>query len=463
MDIVSDAGAYASTSSSVLENFLFCATGPYDIPNVRVDGRAVYTNNVPSGAMRGFGAPQATFASELQIAHLAEALGIDPLTLRLRNCLRDGALLSTRSPVPGGVSLPELIETCARAAGAAETADGWCLPILTDENGTRSNALEPEQGAGRLSACIRVDPCPRRFGVVNAAPKRRGWGLAVSMKNAGFSFGFPEGSTVRIVLYGDTEIARAEVHTAAPEVGQGTHSALAQLAAERLGIPLERVTVTAADTADIGDSGPASASRLTLFAGNAVVAAADLALARWRDEDRPAVAEYRYEAPRTTAPDPETGACRNSVSFSYAAQAVEVEVDTETGEVRVERVIAAQDPGRAVNPQQVQAQIEGAVVQAQGWAVMENFITEGGRVLTDRLSTYLIPTVRDVPASVACHLLEKPDPEGPFGVRGVGEVPFGPLAPAIVCAVHDATGVWFDRLPLTPETVWRGLRAKISS
>jgi CO/xanthine dehydrogenase Mo-binding subunit len=283
------------------------------------------------------------------------------------------------------------------------------------------------------------------------------------MKNAGFSFGFPEGSTARVVLYGDTEIARAEVHTAAPEVGQGTHSALAQLAAERLGIPLERVTVTAADTADIGDSGPASASRLTLFAGNAVVAAADLALARWRDEDRPAVAEYRYEAPRTTAPDPETGACRSSVSFSYAAQAVEVEVDTETGEVRVERVIAAQDPGRAVNPQQVQAQIEGAVVQAQGWAVMENFITEGGRVLTDRLSTYLIPTVRDVPASVACHLLEKPDPEGPFGVRGVGEVPFGPLAPAIVCAVHDATGVWFDRLPLTPETVWRGLHAKTSS
>ena len=190
-----------------------------------------------------------------------------------------------------------------------------------------------------------------------------------------------------------------------------------------------------------------------------MVAAADLALTRWRDEERPAVAESRYEAPRTTAPDPETGACLNSVSFSYAAQAVVVEVDTETGEVRVERVIAAQDPGRAVNPQQVQGQIEGAVVQAQGWAVMENFIAEGGRVLTDRLSTYLIPTVADIPSRVETHLLEKPDPEGPFGVRGVGEVPFGPLAPAIVCAVHDATGVWFDRLPLTPETVWRGLHA----
>ena len=147
-----------------------------------------------------------------------------------------------------------------------------------------------------------------------------------------------------MALYGDTTIERAEVHTAAAEVGQGTHSALAQLAAERLGIPVERVTVIASDTANIGDAGPASASRLTFFAGNAVVAAADLALARWRDEDRPAVAEYRYQAPPTTSFDPETGASVNSVTFSYAAQAVEVEVDTETGLVRLERVIATQIP-----------------------------------------------------------------------------------------------------------------------
>ena len=280
------------------------------------------------------------------------------------------------------------------------------------------------------------------------------------MKNSGFSFGFPEGSTARVVLHGDTTIEAAEVHTAAAEVGQGAHSVLAQLAAERLGIPVERVSVVASDTANIGDAGPASASRLTFFAGNAVVTAADMALARWRDEDRPAVGEYRYRAPATTPFDPETGASVNSVSFSYVAQAVEVEVDTETGLIKVERVIAVQDPGRAVNPQQVQGQIEGAVVQAQGWAVMENLITEEGRILTDQLSTYLIPTVADIPASVETHLLEKPDPEGPLGVRGVGEAPFGPLAPAIVCAVHDATGVWFDRLPLTPEAVWRGLHKR---
>ena len=253
------------------------------------------------------------------------------------------------------MSVAELLEICAREAGAIETSTGWRLPDV---------------------------------GQVGNLPyaKKRGLGLAVNMKNAGFSFGFPEGSTARVALYGDTAIERAEVHTAAAEVGQGTHSALAQLAAERLGIPMARVSVVASDTASIGDAGPASASRLTFFAGNAVVVAADRALARWRDEDRPAVAEYRYQAPPTTPFDPKTGASVSSVTFSYAAQAVEVEVDIETGLVRLERVIAVQDPGRAVNPQQVQRQIEGAVVQAQGWTVMENFITEGGRILTDRLS-----------------------------------------------------------------------------
>ena len=426
MDIVSDAGAYASTSTSVLDNFLFAATGPYNIPHVRIDGRAVYTNNISTGALRGFGAPQAAFASELQMAHLAEALGLDPVTIRLRNCLRDGDLLATQSPVPGGVSVAELLKICAREAGMVETPDGWQLPAV-------GQVGDPSQA------------------------KKRGLGIAMSMKNSGFSFGFPEGSTARVVLRGDTEIEAAEVHTAAAEVGQGVHSVLAQLAAERLGIPVECVTVVASDTANIGDAGPASASRLTFFAGNAVVTASDMALARWRDEDRPAVAEFHYRAPETTPFDPDTGASVNSVSFTYTAQAVEVEVDAETGAIRLGRVVAVLDPGHAVNPQQVRGQIEGAVVQAQGWTVLENFVTAGGRILTDTLSTYLIPTVRDIPAGVEIHLLEKPDPEGPLGVRGVGEAPFGPLAPAIVCAVHDATGVWFDRLPLTPEAVWRGL------
>ncbi len=418
IEVISDAGAYMSTSGSVLENYLFGAIGPYEIPHVHLDAKAIYTNNIPGGAFRGFGFPQSAFAAELQIAHLAEKLGIDPITMRLRNCLRDDSHFSTQSPVPGGVSLSQLIETCAREIGAVETAHGWQMPTLAGSHN-----------------------------------KKRGLGLAVGMKNSGFSFGFPEGSEARVILHGDTVIERAELHTAATDFGQGSHSVLAQIAAEALGITLEQVAMVTSDTAVIGDSGPASASRLTLFAGNGVRQAADLALQKWQNEERPAVGECHWNAPPTTPPDPETGACVNSVSFSYGAQAVEVEVDLETGQIALLRVIAVHDPGRAVNPQQVVGQIEGGVIQAQGWALLEDFITEGGYVLTDRLSTYLIPTVLDIPTDMKTVLIEKNDPVGPFGVRGVGEIPFIPTAPAIVCAVHDALGVWFDRIPLKPEQV----------
>lgn len=418
IEVISDAGAYMSTSGSVLDNYLFGAIGPYEIPNVHLDAKAIYTNNIPGGAFRGFGFPQSAFAAELQIAHLAEELGIDPITMRLRNCLRDDSHFSTQSPVPGGVSLPQLIEACAREAGAVETEQGWQMPSLADQ-----------------------------------ANKKRGLGLAVGMKNSGFSFGFPEGSEARVILHGDTTIEQAELHTAATEYGQGSHTVLAQIAAETLGIPSEQIKMVTSDTAVIGDSGPASASRLTLFAGNAVRQAAELALRKWQSEERPAVGECRWNAPPTTAPDPETGACINSISFSYGAQMAEVEVDLETGQISLLRVIAVHDPGRAVNPQQVLGQIEGGVIQAQGWALIEDFVTEGGYVLTDRLSTYLIPTVLDIPADMRSVLIEKNDPIGPFGVRGVGEIPFIPLAPAIVCAVHDALGVWFDSIPLKPERV----------
>ena len=425
IEVISDAGAYLSTSSSVLDNFLFTAIGPYQIPNVHLDGQAVYTNNVPGGAFRGFGSPQSAFAAELQMAQLAEALDLDPITMRLRNCLRDDSLLSTQSPVPGGVSLPELLERCAHEIGARDTGQGWQMPTLPQ-----------------------------------LPTKKRGIGVAAGMKNSGFSFGFQEGSEARVILHAQAAIHRVELHTAATDYGQGSHTVLAQIAAEVVGVRPERVEMVTSDTAVIGDSGPASASRLTFFAGNAVRQAAELALSQWRNEERPALGECRWTAPPTTPPDPETGACVNSVSFSYGVQAVEVEVNIETGQITLLNVVAVQDPGRAVNPRQVVGQIEGAVVQAQGWALLEDFITEGGRVLTDQLSTYLIPTVLDIPLNLKSVLIEKGDPLGPFGVRGVGEIPFIPLAPAIICAVHDALGVWFDNLPLKPERVLARLREK---
>ena len=174
-------------------------------------------------------------------------------------------------------------------------------------------------------------------------------------------------------------------------------------------------------------------------------------LEKWRAEERPAVGEYKYLAPQTTPFTKETGQSIPNFAYAYAAQAVEVEVDTEVGMVRLKRVISADDVGQAINPQLVEGQIEGAIAQAQGYALMENFQMKNGYVLTDQLSTYLIPTVLDVPDEVESIIVEVPDSRGPWGARGVGEPPFLPLAPAILAAIHDATGIWLDEIPVTPE------------
>jgi CO/xanthine dehydrogenase Mo-binding subunit len=231
------------------------------------------------------------------------------------------------------------------------------------------------------------------------------------------------------------------------------------MAAEALGMPLERVRIVAADTAGIpGNAGPVSASRMTLMAGNAIRGAAEKALESWRSGIRPADETYTYLAPATTRLDPATGHGTPNFAYGYVAQAVEVEVDTETGELRLSRVVCADDVGKAVNPQQIEGQIEGGVVQAVGWTGCENFLTQNGRVLTPNLSTYLIPTIRDIPDRIETIMIEHPDPIGPWGARGIGELPFIPLAPALIAALHDATGVWFDEFPLTPERVLRGLQ-----
>jgi CO/xanthine dehydrogenase Mo-binding subunit len=212
------------------------------------------------------------------------------------------------------------------------------------------------------------------------------------------------------------------------------------------------------DTAVTQSSGSASASRLTFLAGNAVKGAAERALARWQDENRPAVAEYTYLAPKTT-PFAEVDGQPSTPNFAYGyvAQSVEVEVDTQSGVIHVTRVVSADDVGKAINPQQVTGQIEGAVVQAQGYAMLENFQMEDGYVLTPHLSTYLIPGVLDIPDRVVSVIVEYPDPRGPYGVRGMAEMPYLPFVPALIAAVHNATGVWFDDFPLTPERVLRGL------
>jgi CO/xanthine dehydrogenase Mo-binding subunit len=196
---------------------------------------------------------------------------------------------------------------------------------------------------------------------------------------------------------------------------------------------------------------------MTFMSGNSIRGAAEAALVKWRAEERPAIGEFQYLAPRTTQFDQETGYSTPNFAYAFAAQAVEVEVDTETGHVRVVRVVSADDLGKPINPALVEGQIEGAVVQAQGYAILEDFKTKEGRVLSDQLSTYLIPTIWDIPEKVESVILEVPDPNGPWGARGVGELPFLPVAPAICAAIHDATGVWINEFPFTPERVLRTL------
>ncbi|MEX2161988.1 MAG: xanthine dehydrogenase family protein molybdopterin-binding subunit [Anaerolineales bacterium] len=430
-EVIADGGAYAYTSTKVLGNATLMCSGPYVIPNVKVDSYAVYTNNIPGGAFRGFGGPQGAFAAETQINKLAEALKMDPVELRLRNVARDGDLLATKTPLPKGVSLDKVVQAGAKAAGWKKSKTGW--------RRVRSQAKWPKLKGPK------------------AATVKRGVGFASGFKNIGFSFGAPERAFATVELHGKAQIERVILRQAGSDVGQGAHTAFKQMAAEAVGVPLEKVELVLADTASTGDSGSASASRMTFMAGNAIRGAAELALERWRNEDRPAIAEYKYVPPATTAFHPETGEADPNFAYGYVAEAVAVEVDTETGHVHINDVICADDVGKAINPQQVEGQIEGAVVQATGYAIHENFIQQDGYVKTQFLSNYLIPTVLDVPDRVKSLILEFPNEIGPWGVRGMAEMPYIPFAAAVIAAMHDATGIWFDQFPLTPQRVLKAL------
>lgn len=419
-EIIGDGGAYMYTSNKVLGNSTITSTGPYNIPNVKTDVYGVYTNNVPGAAFRGFGAPQALFMAEMQMNKLAEKLGMDPVELRLKNALKDGDPLGVGTPSPSPVTVSQCIE-------AAQERFAW-----KDEGEKRKDEKLPSH-------------------------IKRGRGFAAGFKNIGFSFGYQENCWAKVEIHGNSEIERVVLHHAGAEVGQGTHTVMAQMAAEAVGVPFEKVKLVTSDSATMENSGSVSASRMTFMSGNAIRGAAEVALKKWQAEERPAIGEFKYLAPRTTQFDKETGYSTPNFAYAFAAQAAEVEVDTETGHVHVIRFVSADDVGQAINPALVEGQVEGAVVQAQGYAILEDFKTKDGRVLTDQLSTYLIPTIWDIPEKVETVMVEVPDPNGPWGARGLGELPFLPVAPVIGAAIHDATGAWVDEFPFTPERVLRAL------
>jgi CO/xanthine dehydrogenase Mo-binding subunit len=422
MRVLIDGGAYASSSTAVISNACSFAVGPYTVENVRIDGLAVYTNNPPCGAMRGFGAVQTCFAAEAQMDKLGAALDIHPVELRLLNALEPGGTLATGQVVTGSLPTREVIRRAV------------AIPLPEPEELPR-DAIRLPGGAGNTT---------RGEGV------RRGVGFAVGFKNICYSEGFDDYCTARVVL---AEDGAAEVHCAAAEVGQGVSDVILQVA--RLELGTEDVTLASGDTGRVGSAGSSSASRMTWMAAGAVQTACRAALEERERSGGSVVVERVYRHPRTFPLDPETGQVTDGqahVALALAAMRVVVEVDVDLGLTRVVWIGTAQDVGKAMSRAAVEGQIEGGTAQGLGLALMEEIQTRDGVITNASFTDYLIPTFLDMPPVVS-ELVEDPEPDAPYGLKGVGEPPTVVSTAAIVAALRDATGRELARVPVRPDDI----------
>jgi xanthine dehydrogenase D subunit len=433
--ILLDGGAYASSSTAVCSNAACFAAGPYDVPNARIDSYVTYTNNPPCGAMRGFGAVQVAVAHEAQMDKLAAALGVDPVELRIANAMRPGSRLPTGQVIREPAPVAELLTRVRAMPMPPAPADGG--RDLRELPGGVSNTTHGE-------------------GV------RRGVGYAIGIKNVGFSEGFDDYSTARVRLSIDGDEPLVEVHTAAVEVGQGLVTVQAQIARTELGV--ERVAVLTADTR-VGSAGSSSASRQTYMTGGAVKAACEAIREQLGADPRTmtadeltellgadaieGVVEWRHPE---TFPLDEDGQGDAHVQFAFSAHRAVVDVDVELGLVRVVELATAQEVGKAMNPQALEGQIEGGTAQGLGLALFEEIQIQDGRVLNASFTDYLLPTILDMPP-MRIEILEHPDPEAPYGLKGVGEPPHISTPPAVVAAVRAASGRPLTRIPVRPEHI----------
>jgi len=461
--LIIDGGAFASSSPAVIGNATTFAAGPYEVPNARIEGTAVYTNNPPCGAMRGFGAPQVCFAYEGQMDKLASALEMDPVALRLKNVVRRGSVLPTGQVLRGSAPVREVLERCA------------AIPL----------PLEPEPPAMR-------DPITFPGGAGNVGRGeglKRGVGFALGYKNIAYSEGFDDFHEARVTLSAGPDGPVAEVHSAGVECGQGFSTVLTQVARTELGI--ERVVLHAADTT-VESAGSTSASRQTFMGGGAV----QLACAAVREElfrraaarvgregelalddgqvllggvpvaavedllEEPITVERTFHH-RPTTPLDERGQGDAHVMFAFAAQRAVVEVDGELGLVRVVQVASALDVGKAINPQAVEGQSEGGTAQGLGLAVMEELQVRHGVIANPTFTDYLIPTTLDMPR-VVTETVEVPELGVPYGAKGVGEGATIVTTAAVVAAIRDATGRELNRAPVRPDDIV-GIRGPATS
>jgi xanthine dehydrogenase molybdenum-binding subunit len=457
-ELYGDTGAYASLGEKVMTRATTHSAGPYDIEHVRADCYAMYTNNPPAGAFRGFGVTQSAFAVESMMDMLAERLGLDPVELRRRNALHVGSITNTGQELRDSVGLLECIDKVEaemkRLAG---------------------------EGVNPFVACS----------VPGSEHLVRAWGIAAGYKNTGLGGGAPDKAGAELELFDNGDF---EIRSSSAELGQGLVSVMQLTVAEEMTVPPGQVKVLVMDTDLTPNGGPTTASRQTYVTGNASRYAAitlreaisrtmaekyDIPPEQIRFEDgivhvngttltyadvareMKAVGQnprvlYEYEAPKTQPLG--TGGDMH-FAFSFAAQAAEVEVNTLTGEVRVLRVISANDVGMAVNPLGLQGQVEGGVMMGLGNALTENFIVEDGYVITDRLARYRIPSIVHTPEIISI-VVEHPTAEGPYGAKGVGEICSIPTTPAITNAIYNAVGVRVDTLPVDQEKIAMELAAR---
>jgi CO/xanthine dehydrogenase Mo-binding subunit len=441
IDFTVDGGAYSTLSPVVLSRGTIHAAGPYSCPNVRIRSRAVATNAPPHGAFRGFGAPQSIFALERHFDKVARALDLSPEEFRRRNFIREGGTTATGQVIREPVDMPGLL------ARAFELSDYHARR----ESFARENA--------------------------NGAKVRRGIGFASFMHGAGFT-GSGEVFLQSVVGCEADGEGRVKVLAASTEIGQGTNTIFAQIAADALRLDYDLIEVSPPDTARVPNSGPTVASRTCMIVGKLVESAAVglkqtliggglLSEGYTPGEWRAACAAYaqkhgalksfsRYEPPPGIRWD--EGAYRGDAygAYAWAVYVAEVSVDLTTYEARVSDFVAVQEVGRVIHPVLAAGQIEGGVAQSIGWALYERVAWREGRMVNSQMTNYIIPTSMDIPP-IRVHFEETPYPHGPAGAKGIGELPMDGGAPAILAAIENATGVAFNHVPLTPEDLMRGL------
>jgi CO/xanthine dehydrogenase Mo-binding subunit len=464
IDILFDGGAYITLTPVVLSRGAIHALGPYRCDNVRITARAVATNTPPNGAFRGFGAPQVAFAYEMQMEKIAAALGIDPLELRRANLLRGGDTTATGQKLIWSVGSEDVLNA------AVERAD----------------YLNKREQAERQN---------KQAGSLRSQEKRRGIGLSFFFHGAGFT-GSGEAKMKAQAGVEITAEGRARILSGSTEIGQGTRTIFGQIVAEELGVGFDDVEIEEPDTSRVPDSGPTVASRTCMVVGRVLQLAAREVkekLTRFAAErfGAPEVkliagefiadgkhlaslseiagaylaqhgalrATACYASPPGIAWDDETYSGDAYPVYSWGADVAEVEVDMDTYEVTVTRITTAQDIGRAIHPILAAGQIEGGTLQAVGYGLLEELIWERGRIVNDRLTNYIIPTAMDAP-EMETIIIEKEYPHGPFGAKGVGELPMDGAAPAIAAAIFNAAGALVSEIPITPERLQAAIESK---